>query len=331
MIAGLLPNEEQWVDDQFSALLEGRRLVLQGLPRTGKSTLANGLAVRIGPTAVVVSGKDFTEQQQVEARERLLRDVRATVESHGMAQLIFDDFHIALGRSDGQRLQATLVSLLIDSRQSADIGALFLARWSGPIHLPGRGSPLITRCERVNLPASGQVDLDASYISVPLHQVAGEVGPFTAYLKMVSARGGSLDTSVLESHLDADCESILGDLTAPGVQVLSGTLDVAALRQTDLDPLRGLLHPGLARLSGAVRRSEAPAAAAQRASKWARTPDEAARQFVRYIEGHSSRTMVRPIPLQRPLHTRPVPGSHTAGDPCAPEASGCATQRPSGR
>ena len=79
--------------------------------------------------------------------------------AHNVAQLIFDDFHLALTRSHGFRLQAQLASLLIDSREGADMRALFLARWAGPIDIPGRGDPFISRWPLPELPTWDSTDL----------------------------------------------------------------------------------------------------------------------------------------------------------------------------
>ena len=121
--------------------------------------MARLLVAQVGATAVFASGRDFAEPVQQEVRQELLDRLRATLAAHNVAQLIFDDFHLALTRSHGFRLQAQLASLLIDSREGADIGALFLARWAGPIDIPGRGSPLISRCAHAELPTWDSTDL----------------------------------------------------------------------------------------------------------------------------------------------------------------------------
>lgn len=50
--------------DIFEDLLDGRRLLVQGLPRAGKSRIARLLVKQVGDTAVFASGRDFTESSQ---------------------------------------------------------------------------------------------------------------------------------------------------------------------------------------------------------------------------------------------------------------------------
>ncbi len=134
-----------WVEEIAVRLLEGERILIRAAPRIGKTFVSTLLTDILGSSAVLVDGNDFTEVRQSDERRRLEERLAQALQDHGSAQLIFDGYDRALARSQGGRLQARLSSLLIDSPDARDIGALFTARCSSVVHRDGAGSPLMSR------------------------------------------------------------------------------------------------------------------------------------------------------------------------------------------
>lgn len=155
------PSVQEWVSLTSERVIQGDRLYTLAPPHFGATTLSQLISDYLGESAIYVDGSTFTEANQDDERDALIAMLQKTVNAHGLAQLVFDNYHSALKRTKGGRLQASLVALLVDGAQARDIGALFFARLIGPIHLDTRGSPLISRSLAWPLPRIHQDDLEA--------------------------------------------------------------------------------------------------------------------------------------------------------------------------
>ncbi|MEU8657763.1 AAA family ATPase [Actinoplanes philippinensis] len=204
-------------------LLDGDLVVVRGLPRTGKTNLAQALFNEFQETAVFVAGREFTENNQADLIQAIIEELKQKAESAGISQLIFDDYGAALRRSHGGRLQSQLYGLLVDSEYSRDIGAVFFSRWQGPIHIPLRGSPLISRARFFALPTFDSADLiQYGWSSLSYSSVQADIGHLAVSLMRSQVVGSRLLTSSLEQSIKADAPLIVGDLPSDAVEFLAG-------------------------------------------------------------------------------------------------------------
>lgn len=212
------PSADDWIGERAIDLLDGRRILVRALPRTGKSWFAERIAQGLGETATLVRGREFTEKNQAGLRGDIVQELKDHVARFGCAQLIFDDYHRALARSQGGRLQAQLYSALVDSPEARDIGSIFFARQMTPVHLSVRGSPLASRLDPATLPEWDQRDLQHYGVDEPADRLACTIGRSLSDLHRYSTSGyaGVVD------RLRVDGESIVRDLPSDATEALVG-------------------------------------------------------------------------------------------------------------
>lgn len=232
-----------WIEATSERLLQGDRLYSVFLPHFGATQLASEVAQMLGQTCIQVDGKSFTEANQEELRDRLISDVTRSVEKYGSAQLIFDNYHAALKRTKGGRLQAALVALLIDGQLARDVGALLLARLSGRIHLDTNGSPLLSRSAAWALPRIIESDLppgadiDAArrqwgHISIPMGLYSSHLDD-DAYTDRMSS-------------LRASASFIAADVSFAARETILGRVDSIHLSRGELDAAEAFTSHGVA-------------------------------------------------------------------------------------
>jgi len=204
----MLPSISSWIEKVALDLIGGRRYLVRGLPRAGKTWVAEALVAELGDSAVLVRGKEFTDENETIRRNRLSSTMHKLVERQGSAQLVFDDYHLALARSSGIALQRRLVHDLIDAEDSRDIGGIFFSRLTPKVHLAAPGSPLVSRLEPLRLPIWDEEDLTALDLNDNTDVLRSRIGYGMASLVRFSQFGYS---SVVE-RLIADGESITRDL-----------------------------------------------------------------------------------------------------------------------
>ncbi|MFJ8696414.1 ATP-binding protein [Streptomyces roseolilacinus] len=157
----LLPAQRRWVQTVCEHLIDGEIVVVRGVPGSGKTTLLRSVARELGDTSVTTLGRSYTEQDQDECSEDFRARVRAALDRHGTAHLLFDDYPHALRRTRGVMLQRQLLHLLVDGEHALDVGALFTGRWARSMHLVSSGSPLVARARGVPLPTVAEEDFEA--------------------------------------------------------------------------------------------------------------------------------------------------------------------------
>lgn len=153
-----LPSENRWIDEIAERVLMGEIIVVRAVRKWGMSEFAKTLCHRLGDSAVLVRGLEFTESSQKDLRAKIAEDLERTVEKHRCAQLIFDDYGDALRRTQGGTLHSMLYGRLVDSDRAADIGAVLIAKFSDTIDLEFSGSPLVSRADVVALPILDEAD-----------------------------------------------------------------------------------------------------------------------------------------------------------------------------
>lgn len=278
----LPPSAADWVDEQAIRLLEGRRLLVRALPRAGKSWFAESLARSLPTTAILVRGREFSEQNQADLRGELVTRLKTLVEEHGSAQLVFDDYHRALARSQGARLQAQLHAVLVDSAEARDIGAIFFARQMTPIHLEVRGSPLASRLESIALPEWEVRDLQHYGLAGSRDELAARIGGAPGDLYRYHDVGYE---GVVE-RLKIDADSVVGDLPADATEALVGQRELDSLSVATRRQMVGLLHcDGVrVRLTSAVADSEL-GARVTRSAGWPSSLAASAAAFAQLLSG----------------------------------------------
>jgi hypothetical protein len=161
----VLQSIVDWVEDASLQLLGGNRLLLRLPPRHGKTFLTSLVKETLGETSIRVDGINFPEGDQKLIREALRKKIIETVERHGSAQLIFDNYNVAVNRNQGKLLDVMLNGVLIDHEVSREVGALFTARCSVRLDHRGAGSPLMSRVQPLSPPHISRLlpgDLDES-------------------------------------------------------------------------------------------------------------------------------------------------------------------------
>lgn len=130
-----LPTEHLWLESICEGLVEGEVLLVRGLPRWGLSTACQAVSEALGESAILLDGREVTEQNQRDFRDRLVSRVNEVIVRTGWAQLIFDNYGRAIRRSQGGILHSILYQLLIDSPAARDTGALLTARMGESLNL----------------------------------------------------------------------------------------------------------------------------------------------------------------------------------------------------
>ena len=197
-----LPSDDAWIQELADCLLDGEILVLRGLPRSGKTSVCEALVDLIGDSALMVRGRAFTEQAQVERQGDLDRDLKARVADFGHAQLLFDDYGSAIRRSRGGALHSALYRMLVDGEHARDVGALLTSRLADDLDLRFAGSPLLSRARSVRAPLLG-VD-DAEAIGMGLEDARRLVGSATVLARRLGSDADPVKTYEVVEYLKAD-------------------------------------------------------------------------------------------------------------------------------
>lgn len=67
-----LPTEHLWLESICEGLVEGEVLLVRGLPRWGLSTACQAVSEALGESAILLDGREVTEQNQRDFRDRLV-------------------------------------------------------------------------------------------------------------------------------------------------------------------------------------------------------------------------------------------------------------------
>ncbi|MBI3224366.1 MAG: hypothetical protein HYZ39_04825 [Mycolicibacterium cosmeticum] len=216
----LVPSDEAWVENIANWLLDGRILVLRGLPRAGKSTLCSALETLLGASAISVRGREFSESTQSGLRRDIDSKLDALIEVHNCAQLLFDDYGHAIRRSQGGALHSTLYRLLVDGDNARDIGALLTTRYLDNIDIRFAGSPLLSRAQMIQLPMLDE--RDAAALGMPLDQLRAVVGSSTTLARRLGPQDAQVRTYELAEYLAVDSSRIVKDLPPQAIEVIVG-------------------------------------------------------------------------------------------------------------
>lgn len=224
-----LPSEIQWLSKLSERVFEGEIILVRAIPRWGLTALCAAVAGYLGESAVVVDGRNITELNQKAFREKLDAKVRATVDTTGAAQLLFDNYGHAIRRSQGGHLHSMLYSLLVDSPTARDTGALLTARPNDMLDPGFSGSPLISRARTVVLPALEKGDADK--LGMELNELKGLSGDSTWLARRFLDGGPRQGRVSAVEHLTHDRHRIVEALPPAAVSRLadaadSGQLDV---------------------------------------------------------------------------------------------------------
>lgn len=285
----LLVSESTWASETCSRLISGDKLIVKGVPASGKSSLARKVFDTLGgPTAILIRGRDFTEENQAELRENLLAALQSRVASEGCAQLVFDDYSHALKRSQGRRLQAQLGSLLIDSAAGRDIGALLLSRHAGPIHIAGRGSPLVSRCQMLDMPYWDSRDLAQVDIEIDEHRVRHLVGPLAGYLRTALDVQGSFRLRRLEQVIEASADAILAEMTPAEVAWIGTSNGPHPVLPMSAGALLEVVGGDGPALIAAAANAGLVVSAQQRSLGWPNARNASIQQFATLMSGQDS-------------------------------------------
>lgn len=219
-------------------LFDGDRLLVRGLPRSGKTLLARAVADALGETAFYFDGAAVTEENQIEEHARLQAEVDGRVNAHGCAQLVFDAFGRAVRRSRGGILHSQLYGQLIDGKRSRDIGAIFTSRYADALDIKVSGSPLLGRVTVLDLPRLTRDDADA--LGLDPEVARSHFGDATAFahLALNAEPVGSRDRIIEVVTINA--ASFARDLPPGAAQVLLGARAFSDVDGHSRRALRGL-------------------------------------------------------------------------------------------
>lgn len=215
-----LPSEVKWVEKVADDLLDGVIVLTRGLPRTGKTELAKAVVALLGESAILVSGKQFSEETQAAQRENLKAQVEQTVSTFGAAQVVFDDYGSAIKRSQGGVLHSMLYGLLIDGPLASDIGVLLTSRFEDDLSLRFAGSPLLSRARTVPQPMLH--DEDAAILGLTLSDLVHVAGSTTSLARRLGDVTSQVRTYEILEYLKADAPAPSADLPAAAVEVMLG-------------------------------------------------------------------------------------------------------------
>lgn len=276
------PSAREWIDSTILEMWEGRRLLVRAMPGAGKSWFATQLSQSLGASVTIAHGRHFSERNQDELRDSLVRELKEGVAERGSAQLVFDDFDRALRRSRGARLQAQLQSVLIDSPEGRDIGAIFFSRQLSRVHLPVRGSPLVSRLDPAELPPWGADDLEFYRMNGDLQGLTRLIGRSLADLHRFHVGG----FAHVVDRLKVDADAILQDLTSESVEALVGARELNSLSPMAQRQVLGLtyLDGEHLRLSEAAREADL-GSRVRRTAAWPSDGAGSARAFADLLAG----------------------------------------------
>lgn len=234
----LLPSEQAWIQVVADRLLGGDRLLVRGLPRSGKTLLAKAVADVLGETAFYFDGAAITEGNQAEQHARLKAEVGSRVNVHDCAQLVFDGYGRAVRRSRGAILHSQLYGQLIDGDRARDIGAIFTSRYADALDVKVSGSPLLGRVTPFEMPRL--TAKDAATLGLDLDVARSYFGDSTtlAHIALNAEPKGAPDGVV--DIVSINAVSLSRDLPTGAVQVLVGACTFADVDGTSRRALRSL-------------------------------------------------------------------------------------------
>jgi len=239
-----LPSERRWLDALAERTLDGGIILVRAIPRWGLTATCEALAESLGESAVLVDGRTVTEANQKAFRDKLDSDIKAAIETMGLAQLLFDNYGRAIRRSQGGTLHSMLYRLLVDSPAARDTGALLTARPNDVLDPGFSGSPLISRATTFVLPAIDQEDADALGMDLTdLKTLAGE----STWLARRFLDGGFRQGRVSAvEHLGHDGRRIVAALPPGAVNGLAGANETKPLDGISREALMcfGCVGPG---------------------------------------------------------------------------------------
>jgi len=218
--ASWLPSDIRWIEHVIERLIDGETLLVRGLPRTGKSMVCEAISHELGASAYAVFGSRVDEANQGDTRERIRSAVAARIETHGCAQLIFDDYGKAIRRSQGGRLHSFLYGLLVDGPYARDTGALLTSRHGDDLDLRFAGSPLLSRALVLSLPEADNED--AAELGVDLATLRSLAGGSTAFARRMIGQAPATPTMALVEYLKTDRSRIAADVPPEVIEVLLG-------------------------------------------------------------------------------------------------------------
>lgn len=275
----LLPSEQTWVEVVAQRLIDGERLLVRGLPRSGKTLLSRAVAEVLGETAFYVDGGAITEQNQAEQHDLLQAELASRVTRHDCAQLVFDGYGRAIRRSRGAILHSRLYGQLVDGYRSRDIGALFTSRYADALDIKVSGSPLLGRATTIELPRL--TEEDAAELGLDFAAARAYLGDSSALARRAlnAAPDGHPDSIV--DFVSINAPSIGRDLPVGAVQVLVGASDFADVDGTSRRALRtlGSESGGHFTVAGVVEDSNLVAELRARNHRWPSTDAESVARF----------------------------------------------------
>lgn len=285
-MADWLPSEAKWLNKITDRVFDGHVILVRSIPRWGLTTACEDIANLIGPSAVTVSGRAITENNQKAEREKIDADVRSAINECGFAQLIFDDYGRAIRRSQAGTLHSMLYRLLIDSPSARDTGALLIGRPDDVLDLNFSGSPLISRATSFTLPTLSAED--AKEVGLELREIKELSGDSTwlarRFLRVPRRQG---HVSALE-HINNDRRRILESLSPAALEVLAGTKSARSLDAASREPLGCLgsfSESGQFGASQIVRESKLLGELKQRNCGWPDTFQESVHRFAELLSG----------------------------------------------
>ena len=290
---------EPWLQTLSGRLIDGEKLLLRSLPGLGKTFICDQLADMLGPSAVVIRGRQVGAVTPTDTAGAISHKIAATVESEGCVQLLFDDYSRALRSAAGQQLQAMLHGLLINSDIADAVGALVVSRWGEKLHVPRAGSPLLSRLDYLAEPRWTPKDLPAGHAP---ESVEREIGGSAGMLALTLGHDGLYDPQRVTNHLDLHADTILNACTPAGLEYLAGRRTHGELKPTDQEPLQALLAGNS--LVSAATGSQLRTVAMSRTRGWPPGLHASAAVFASLLEGEQRAMWVDRFLFKKPADLR---------------------------
>ncbi len=290
---------DPWLQTLSGRLIDGEKLFLRSLPGLGKTFICEQLADILGPSAVVIRGRQVGAVAPIDTAQAIAHKIVATVESESCAQLLFDDYSRALRSAAGQQLQAVLHGLLINSEVADVVGALVVSRWGEKLNVPKAGSPLLSRLDYLAEPRWIPTDVPAGHAP---ESVEREIGGTAGMLALALGHDGRYDPQRITSHLDLHVDTILKACTPTGLDYLAGRCTCGELKPTDQEPLQALLVGNS--LSSAAKDSQLRTVARSRTQGWPPGVHASAATFASLLEGEQRAMWVDRFLFKKPADLR---------------------------
>lgn len=290
---------DSWLQTVSSRLIDGEKLLLRSLPGLGKTFICEQLAEMLGPSAIVIRGRQVGTVALADAPRTIAEKIAATVERESGAQLLFDDYSRALRSAVGQQLQAMLHGLLINSEIADAVGVLVVSRWGERLHVPKAGSPLLSRLDYLAEPRWTPTDVPAGHAP---ESVEREIGSAAGMLALALGHDGLYDAQRVTSQLDLHADTILNSCTPTGLEYLAGRCTFGELKPTDQEPLQALFV-GRA-LTSAAKDSQLRTIAMSRTRGWPPGVHASASTFASLLESEQAAMWVDRFVFKRPADLR---------------------------